>query len=127
MSDRRLIEWSLGLAPERLLDMGEWRPLARAGLADRLPESLLNAPLRGLQAADWYENLRAEDAAASLEEVAGSSTVQELLDLPALRAAINDWPTGDWNGERITATYRLGLLNALSVAHFIRWAETPLG
>jgi asparagine synthase (glutamine-hydrolysing) len=126
MSDRRLIEWSLGLAPERLLDMGEWRPLARAGLTDRLPQSLLNARLRGLQAADWYENLRSEDAATSLEEVAGSSTVQELLDLPALRAAISDWPTGGWSEDRTAATYRLGLLNALAVAHFIRWAETPL-
>ena len=119
-SDRRLIEFSLTLQPEQLLCDGVSRPLARRALADRVPESVLDLPGRGLQAADWHTQFHRAEAEAVLEEIASNPTVADLLDVAQMRQAIADWPVGDWNGMPTIARYRLGLTNALATGLFVK-------
>lgn len=122
MADIRLLEFSLTLPPEQLLDRGVLRPLARKALADRLPEAVLDMPLRGSQGGDWVSRLRQEDAQAILEEIAPSSTVQELLDLPMLRRIVADWPAMN-AGSMAGFAFGRDFTRALAMGVFIREVE----
>src|SRR5205823_8190992 len=57
MADRRLIEFCLSIPTDQFLRDGIQRSLARRALADRVPQEVLEARSRGLQAIDWHENL----------------------------------------------------------------------
>jgi asparagine synthase (glutamine-hydrolysing) len=124
-ADRRLVEFALRLPPEHLLDHGTFKPLARAILVDRVPKSVLDAPLRGYQGADWISRIGRDDSLAALEEISGNSTVQEVIDLPRLRSAITNWP----NAEEATGTgiesFGRHVTNALAMGVFIRESEQP--
>src|SRR6185369_14173202 len=58
-ADVRLLEFCLAVPMEQFLRNGEKRALARSALADRLPQQVLEEPRRGLQVADWHEELTA--------------------------------------------------------------------
>lgn len=119
-ADRRLIEFSLLLPPDELLRDGVPKPLARAALADRVPQEILSATRRGLQSADWQLRFDRRTAREMLEEIAADALVQDLLDLTRMEAAIDDWPQEDFNGYRATMTYRNALAQALSTGIFIK-------
>jgi asparagine synthase (glutamine-hydrolysing) len=125
MSDRRLIEFSLRLPPEQLYWRGVPKPLARAGLADRLPRSVIDLDKRGLQAADWAARFSREDARSMLEEVSASSTAQELFDFERMQRAIDRWPTENWNQLSVSTEYRIELISALAVGMFSLVHEQP--
>jgi asparagine synthase (glutamine-hydrolysing) len=58
-ADIRLLEFCLTIPTEQFLRDGIPRALARRALADRLPKQVLEEPRRGLQVADWHEDLTA--------------------------------------------------------------------
>ena len=118
LGDRRLIEFSLTIPPEQLYWNGIDRPLARAALADRLPRSVLDLRLRGLQGADWAQRMSQEEAASLLEEISASPAAQDLLDLAAMRQVIHRWPRHDWNRLWVSSQYRMGFFGALAVGMF---------
>ena len=118
-ADRELIEFCLSLPVEQLIHDGVYRPLARRALADRVPEEILNLPVRGFQGADWYARLRRADALNILEEVAASHSASELLDIPKLRQAIHDWPTPEKEGYATVFTFGRTLTDALASGKFI--------
>lgn len=91
-ANRRLAEFSLRLPPEQLLHDGRRRPLAKAALADRLPNFILELPVRGFQGGDWPIRLDPSGVANVVEEISANSTVQALLDLPKIRQTVADWP-----------------------------------
>jgi asparagine synthase (glutamine-hydrolysing) len=122
-TDRRLMEFSFRLPPAQLLKDGVSRPLMRRALAHRLPDAILSNPLRGLQGADWYEQLRPGEIHDILDEVAASAGVNAVLDLQQIRTAVNHWPAGGWDKPRIVAIYRRSLPLALSTAVFIHEFE----
>ena len=65
----------LPLRPDRGVHAdGVPRAIARRALADRLPAAVLDAPLKGYQAADWHEGLTAarDEIAAEVERLAGA-------------------------------------------------------
>lgn len=126
MADRRIIEFGLRLPPEQLFRQGRARPLARRALADRLPQSLIEQPRRGLQSADWALRMTSADAHAALEEVSASSNARRLLDLPKMRAALADWPAQRANDPAITGRYRLAFCGALAAGYFLLSAEGRL-
>lgn len=123
MSDRRLIEFSLALPTEQLIRQGESRPMARAALAGRVPREVLDSPLRGFQTADWYDRFTRRNAQETFEEISSVAQVSELLDLKALAAAIDQWPTGEWNSPPVASRYRVGVANALAAGLFIAMTE----
>jgi asparagine synthase (glutamine-hydrolysing) len=118
-ADRRLIEFSLRLPPEQLLREGRPRPLVKEAIGDRLPPGLFDAPLRGLQSADWYLRLSQQTARDLAETVAALPLAAELIDLPALNAAIDRWPSDGFNQPETVAEYCFAVANALSVGVFI--------
>jgi asparagine synthase (glutamine-hydrolysing) len=127
LSDRRLIEFSLTIPPEQLYWNGVSRPLARAALADRLPPSVLNLKMRGLQGADWARRFTRDEASALLEEISASPTAQDLLDLFAMRRAIERWPTDDWNRLSVSSEFRVALIGALATGMFALVHEQRCG
>jgi asparagine synthase (glutamine-hydrolysing) len=124
-SDRRLLEFCLGIPTEEFLRNGVTRALARSAFADRLPQEVVNARYVGYQSADWAEGLTAarEEARAELERLEACGLAAQLIDLPRMRRLIDNWPSEGWEREDIRLIYRAGLLQALSTGRFIRRAS----
>ncbi len=122
-SDRRLIEFCLAAPIDQFLRDGVPRSLARRAFADRLPAELLAARHRGWQAADWFEGLTAgrAQAADAVERIAASAAAAAVLDVEALRERLRNWPT-NWTDIRVVLAYREGLIRAIAVGDFLRWA-----
>jgi asparagine synthase (glutamine-hydrolysing) len=125
MADRRVIEFSLSLPPDQLYRDGVSRPLARRALADRLPPAILDNRLRGYQAAEWHSTLTKDALRHEVELVESSPGASAILNVRRLKEMVEQWPQDDQNSLRVVQEYRLGLLVALSAAHFIRAAEAP--
>lgn len=93
-ADQRVVEFCLGLPEDLFLRQGETRWLGRRALQDRLPIEVLDNPLRGLQAADWFERLTPlrEELRQELDTLDRLPEAQRLLDLPSLCRILDGWP-----------------------------------
>ena len=120
-ADRRLVEFSLRIPTEAFIHDGQPKALARAVLAGRVAPELLDAQRRGLQAADWHEDLTRvrERLRDEVERIEFQTDARELIDVERLRGLVSNWPAGDWNSIEVSANYRLAMLRAISVANFI--------
>ena len=125
-ADRRLVEFSLRLPPEQLLHRGISRPLARRALADRVPAEVLNSPLRGYQGADWYERFDRTEAGGLIEDIASSPIAIDLLDIPKMKQALDQWPRSGAADPRSRAIFRTRLTIAISTGIFIQSFEPLL-
>ena len=118
---RGVAEFMLSLPPEMFLHNGVRRPLARAALADRLPEAVLAEKRKGYQGADWHEGLTAD--LAGVRALAGRITAHpvasDVIDTGRMGRLLENWPTGGWSDPAIMAQYRIALIRALSVGSFI--------
>jgi asparagine synthase (glutamine-hydrolysing) len=121
-ADRRLIEFCFALPADAYLKNGVRRPAMRRALAGRLPLEVMEQRLRGYQMADWYEHILAEDVRRLAERVAAEGE-NGIVDLSAVRAAVETWPTGDWHDRPLMYFYRTKLMRALSASHFVRSVE----
>lgn len=120
-ADVRLIEFCLSLPLEMLMAGGERRPLARAALADRLPDEVLNERRKGYQGSNWHVGLTRERpaVAALIEQLAADEEARSLIDVAALRGLVAEWPEDGWERPQIVARYRLAMLQALAAGHFV--------
>ena len=123
-ADRRLVEFCLATPTEQFMRDGVPRALARRALADRLPPEVLNAPLKGYQAADWHEGLTAarDEVAAEVERLAASAPAATALETERMRQLVRDWPQSGWDRHEVMEPYRLALLRGISAGHFLRKA-----
>lgn len=126
-ADRRLIEFCLRLPATYYLNNGVTRRLAREGLADRLPQSIIRNQIRGYQGADWFAKLSHESALEWIEQIEASPSAAEIVDFSALRRATRQW-------DRIAAMPPVALrlwghrfTRALAVGAFLRDADSDLG
>jgi hypothetical protein len=83
-----------------------------------VPKSVLDLKLRGLQGADWALRFTQADAYEMLEEISGSETARDLLDLERMKLAIGLWPTDNWNDRYKHGVYRACLIGALAGGMF---------
>jgi len=114
LADRRLVEFTLALPEDQHARGGETRLLIRRAMANRLPPEMLHNRLRGLQAADWFEQMTAERGVL-VTEVARferDDLTSRVLDLPRLRALLERWPT-DAPSDPVTTL----LIAAASAVH----------
>lgn len=120
-ADMRLVEFCLSLPPEMLMKDGVRRPLASAALADRLPATILQEKKKGYQAAGWHREMTRDLPAISalIDRMAANDIAAGLIDIPALRQWVRDWPSGDLNDPIIMARYRNALPQALAVGAFV--------
>jgi len=120
-ADRRLVEFALALPVEHFLAGGTARGLARQGLADRLPQAVLEEHRRGYQGSGWHEALT-ERRTQLLDEIAAIACCPQaaaILDMPRLQTLAAEWPTS-WEDPTVESLYRARLLPAIAVGHFIR-------
>jgi asparagine synthase (glutamine-hydrolysing) len=123
-ADIRLLEFCLSVPTEQFLKKGTQRALARRALADRLPKQVLEETRRGLQVADWHEDLTAAraDIATELTRLERCSAAAKTLNLPRLQRLLENWPSDGWENEEINMRYQYALPRAISVGHFLRKA-----
>ncbi len=123
-ADRRLVEFCLSVPTEQFMLDGAPRALARRALADRLPAAVLDAPLKGYQAADWHEGLTAarDEIAAEVERLAACAPASAALSTERMRQLVRDWPEDGWDRHEVVEPYRLALLRGISAGHFLRKA-----
>jgi asparagine synthase (glutamine-hydrolysing) len=123
-ADVRLLEFCLGVPTEQFLYNGRLRSLSRRALADRLPKKVLEEPRRGLQVADWHEDLTAarDCVVEELDRLEACPAAAGVLDLPRLRRLTENWPSGGWERGEVFLPYRYTLLRAIAVGHFLRRA-----
>lgn len=119
--DRRVIELCLSIPESEFVRDGVPASLYRRAFGARLPATLLDETRRGLQGADWHERMVAGHAAL-LDEVAHmerDQLVRRLFDLKRLRHLAERLPTDGWHHPVIVGTYRIAMLRAISIGHFI--------
>ncbi len=121
-ADRRVVEFCLSVPFAEFTRGGVPRSLARRAFKDRLPSEITGNRARGLQAADWYQQLDKSRAEIDreLEAILRCPEAREVLDEKWLAETMASWPTGGWNDRFKYARYRLGLLRGISAGHFIR-------
>jgi asparagine synthase (glutamine-hydrolysing) len=124
-SDQRLVEFCFAVPEEQWLYGGKTRSLIRRAMTGRLPEAVLYNPKRGMQAADWGEQLLAQRVTiqADLARIAQNATAQYYLDLPRIRQLADSLAQPGWNATSRFADYQWVLLAGLMLGHFILWFE----
>jgi len=119
LANRRLIEFSLRLPPEQLLQRGKWRPFAKRALAGHIPAEVIDASQRGYQGADWFERISKDEARTMVHDISESRVVNRLLDLDRIRTDIDRWPAAGAADLHSQMIFRGGLLWALSLGVFL--------
>jgi asparagine synthase (glutamine-hydrolysing) len=124
LADKRLIEYCLSIPTEQFLSSGVQRALARRALADRLPQAVLTAQNKGIQAIDWHEGASAArgEIAAELDRLASCAPAAKALDIPRLKGLVENWPSDGWERDAVMQPYRLALLRGVAAGHFLRKA-----
>lgn len=118
-ADRRLIEFSFSLPVEAFLKDGNRRPALQGALNGRVPDAVLRPPLRGVQSADWYEQMRGEEVLAFTRELAARGGADRVVDLASVEVAAAAWPDNGSGDPKVVYQYSGMLLRALSAAQFM--------
>jgi asparagine synthase (glutamine-hydrolysing) len=124
-ADRRLVEFSLRIPTLQFTHDGHPKALIRHALVGRVPQEMLEARRKGLQGADWHEDLtRLRDRLETeVAHIAERPDTAALIDVERLQRLVAEWPSDGWEREEAVADYRLSLLRAVSVANFVRRAS----
>jgi asparagine synthase (glutamine-hydrolysing) len=125
--DRALLEFALSLPPEAFLDRGAAKPLFKRAMAGRIPAYILHEPRRGLQGADFFGRINQTEAHEAFEEIATCHDTEELLDLPRMRRAIEDWPAFDPTRFGALFSFVRHLTDALAVGVFLKEKDGNTG
>jgi asparagine synthase (glutamine-hydrolysing) len=122
LSDKRVVEYCLGVPAEEYLRGGTERGLARRAFADRLPPSVAESHVRGLQGADWYESVARDMPLLrqELEVIKRCAAAAEVLDTGWIDETLASWPQSEWDRRDVILRYRYGLLRGVSAGHFMR-------
>jgi asparagine synthase (glutamine-hydrolysing) len=125
LADRRLVEFCLAVPEEQFARSGESRLLIRRAMDGRLPRQTLDARLRGLQAADWFERRSDErdELLANVSEFERDGLTSRVLDLPRLRHLLEHWPSEAPTRRGEVDLYRGAVDIALMTGRFLLWAQ----
>ena len=126
LADRRLVDFSLSLPPEQLLDNGCLRPLARRALTGIVPQEVLGSTVRGYQGGDWAAFFDHREARKIVDEIAECRSVTEFIDIKRLRSMCVELPSGGLS-RTDDVLYRNRFFTALSTGVFIQEFEKRFG
>jgi len=123
--DRRIVEFCLGVPEDQYQRNGVSKWLLRRAMAGLLPEAILNNPKRGLQAANWLDQLSARGRALDeLEALKRSPLASHALDLARMEELLNQ-PPGDLSKAGSGASNYQSMLGiGIMTGRFLRWTET---
>ncbi|HEX6661066.1 MAG TPA: asparagine synthase-related protein [Sphingomicrobium sp.] len=124
MAYRPFVEYCFGLPVEMFMRDGQLRWLAKEMAKGIMPEDQRANRANGRWDADWHLRIgrRRSDFMAELDRLAGDDRLSSMLDLPRLRAALENWPDRtETNPQRYYAREFVvprGLLTARFVNYF---------
>lgn len=126
LGDVRLIDFCTGIPPEQFTKGGTTRSLGRRVLADRLPAKVLYEYRGGKQNPEWFTWMTRRRAVflAELDLLERSPMASHILDIPRLRALVNDWPADPDAAQTRWIALTQGLGRGIRLGRFIRWAES---
>jgi asparagine synthase (glutamine-hydrolysing) len=123
--DRRMVEFCLGIPDDQYWRDGQGRWLARRVLADRVPAETLAQTVRARQAPEWYSlaSARRDAMAEAIDRIERSPLASRVLDVPRMRALLDDWPADADAAERTMTLHGYALPRAIAMGGFLRWHE----
>jgi len=123
-SDRRLVEWSLGLPEAQSRRFGQSRWLIRRMMKDKLPSSVLDNPKGGEQVIDWHARLtwdlpRLRD---ELEALTDDPDTARFIDVKLIQTYLDDWPaeTPAGSADRGYAFMPVSIGSAIAAGRLVR-------
>ncbi|MDQ3246624.1 MAG: asparagine synthase-related protein [Pseudomonadota bacterium] len=119
---RRVVELSLRLGPEHFYDRGGVRLLARRMLRGRVSDSVVDEQRKGLQATNWLASatIALDEFRRELDRIEAYPELAELIDTPALRRCLDEWPTEGWEDQQQMMLYRQRFTSTVALG---RWAR----
>ena len=123
--DQRLVEFSFGVPEDQFLHRGEPRSLIRRVSTGRLPSAILCNRLRGLQSANWLQNLKAAQPQieADIDRFGKSPLVSHAIDVPRLRKLASELPAANASNPKTTVLYRSLFEFGLMTGRYLLWVE----
>ncbi len=123
--DRRLAEFCLGIPDDQYWREGQDRWLARRVLADRVPPETLAQRRLGRQSPDWYSLATARHAQMIelVDRIERSPVATRVLDIPRMRALLDDWPKDADAAEKTVRLHGHALQRAIALGSFLCWHE----
>ncbi len=122
---RPFVEFCLGLPTKMFLRDGQSRWLAREMAKEVMPESQRLNPRSGRWDADWHLRIgrRRADFLRELDRLERDEKMAEMLDLPRLRAALEDWPEHTVTDRFQSLSREMAVPRGLLTARFINYVE----
>ena len=123
-SDRRVIEWSLGLPEAQSRRFGKSRWLIRRMMKDKLPVSVLDNPGCGEQVIDWHARLSWDlpRLREELEALTDDPDTARFIDVELIQKYLDDWPaeTPFGSKDRGYAFLPVSIGSAIAVGRLVR-------
>ena len=93
-SDRRVVEWCLGLPESQFRRFGESRWLIRRMMKEQLPDTVLNNPKGGEQVIDWHARMSWDlpRLREELDAISDDPDTARFLDVELIRQYLDNWP-----------------------------------
>ncbi len=125
MAYRPFVEFCFGLPVEMFMRDGRTRWLAKEMAKGIMPEEQRTNRLNGRWDADWHLRLgrRRTDFLAELDRLAKDERMAAMLDLPRLRAALEDWPENTEVDPQQFFSREFAVPRGLLTARFIDYVE----
>jgi asparagine synthase (glutamine-hydrolysing) len=125
MAYRPFVEFCFGLPVEMFLRDGQMRWLAKEMAKGIMPEEQRANRLNGRWDADWHLRIgrRRADFLAEIDRLEGDERIASMLDLPRLRAALEDWPESTEIDPQKYFAREFAVPRGLLTARFINYIE----
>jgi asparagine synthase (glutamine-hydrolysing) len=122
---RPFVEFCLGLPTEMFLRDGHRRWLAKELSKGIMPEEQRANRLNGRWDSDWHLRISRQrsEYLAELDRLAGDERLASMLDVPRLRAALEDWPDHTVTDPQMYFGREFAVPRALLTARFIQYVE----
>ena len=125
MAYRPFVEFCFGLPVEMFMRDGRMRWLAKEMAKGIMPEEQRANRLNGRWDSDWHLRLgrRREDLLAEIDRLAVDERMAAMLDLPRLRAALEDWPEETETDPQQFYVREMAVPRGLLTARFVNYIE----
>jgi asparagine synthase (glutamine-hydrolysing) len=122
---RPLVEFCWSLPTRMFMRNGKMRWLAKEMARGIMPEEQRSNRLNGRWDADWHLRLgrRRTDLLAELDRLEGDARFARMIDIPRLRASLEDWPERTETDFRRYSTREYAVPRAVLTARFVNYVE----
>ena len=122
---RPFVEYCLSLPTRMFMRDGEMRWLAKQMARGLMPEQQRSNALNGWWDADWHLRIgrRRAEWLAELDRIEKDERLGQMLDVPRLRAALEDWPSQTETDPHKAFAVQLAVPTALIAARFVNYVE----